>query len=85
MSPDASETYQLFEVSTETLDPAALLGELVDRLRPAVENNGAKLLFENDGYEGIRLILCFRMLCIILGLWIIILLMMILLLYGLFC
>jgi signal transduction histidine kinase len=40
------------EVSTEPLDPAVVLAELVDRLRPAVENNGAVVAFDAGDYVG---------------------------------
>lgn len=40
------------EVSTEPLEPASVLLELVDRLRPAIENNGAVLVFDDGGYTG---------------------------------
>jgi signal transduction histidine kinase len=40
------------EVSATPIDPAASLAELVDRLQPAMESNGAILEFDAEGYSG---------------------------------
>lgn len=40
------------EVNTTEIDPVEVLGEVVERLRPAIASNGATLEFDAEGFDG---------------------------------